>query len=121
MKYTTEIIKTFIEALQDGAGRVRACQAANISYQCFLNWLEDPNKIEFFESVKKAESNGEDKIKDICKRRVIEDKSWQSAAWWLERKYKDEFAVRQDVNHSGEISDKKITVKYNSDELDLGT
>ena len=92
MKYDKFHIDLILNSLKDGEGRVRACKRANISYQTFLDWIEQ--KIEFSESVKKAELIGNDKIKDICKRKIIEDKSWQSGAWWLERNFPNEFKIR---------------------------
>ena len=100
MKYKPYIIKVFLKALEEGSGRVRACKAASIEYQTFINWMNDPRKLEFFEAVKKAESIGEDKIADICKRRIIEDPSWQSGAWWLERTQPDKYRNRTDINFS---------------------
>ena len=41
--------------------------------------------------------------------------------WALSKMNPKKYGDKIDVNHSGEISDKKITVKYNSDDLDLGT
>lgn len=96
MKYDTAHIDPLLEALKDGQGRVRACKLANITYQTFLNWLGED--LEFLESVKKAEADGNDKIKDMQKRKIIEDTSWQSGAWWLERNFPDEFRNKQDVN-----------------------
>jgi len=96
MKYDAAHIDPFLQALKDGQGRVRACKIANIDYQTFLNWCE--SNIEFLESVKKAEADGNDKIKDMQKRKIIEDPSWQSGAWWLERNFPDEFRERRDVN-----------------------
>ena len=97
MKYDKEHIEIILQALSTGEGRVNACKRAGIDYQTFLDWLNDDRKLEFSEAVKKAEFSGNDKIKDICKRRIIEDKSWQSAAWWLERNFKSEFAIRQEL------------------------
>ena len=45
----------------------------------------------------------------------------EARKWNLSRMNPKKYGDKVDVNHSGEISDKKITVKYNSDELDLGT
>jgi hypothetical protein len=103
MKYTPDTVKRFINALTEGVGRVRACKAAGIDYQTFLNWMEDENKIEFLEAVKKAEAAGLDKIKDMACRGIIEkfQTQWQSAAWWLERNYPEEFRNRQEVSTSG--------------------
>lgn len=97
MKRDKYHIDKIFESLQNGDGRVRACKNAGISYQCFINWCDD---VEFFELIKKAENTGNDKIKDICKRRIIEDKSWQSAAWWLERNFKNEYSLKQEFDHT---------------------
>jgi hypothetical protein len=101
MKYDKHHIDKIIKSLEDGDGRVRACKNAGIDYQTFLNWLNDKDKLDFFEAVKKAEDYGNDKIKDICKRKIIEDKSWQSGAWWLERNYPDEYKLQQGLEHKG--------------------
>ncbi len=95
MKYDAAHIDPLLKALEDGEGRVRACKMINIAYQTFLRWLEDS---EFCERIKKAEADGNDRIKDLQKRKIIEDKSWQSGAWWLERNYPEEFKLRQDLN-----------------------
>lgn len=112
MKFDKFHIDIILKSLADGDGRVRACKRADISYQCFLNWCED--NVEFFESVKKAEIDGNDKIKDIQKRKILEDKSWQSGAWWLERNYPEEFRNRQEVKHEGPV---QINITKDESEL----
>jgi len=103
-KYNADTIKKLTDALEDGQGRVRACKIANIHYSTFLDWMQ--NKPEFSEAIKKAEDTGNDKIQDLCKRRIIEDKNWQSAAWWLERNYPEKYANKNKIEHSGEINTK---------------
>lgn len=111
MKYTKETIDTIRKSLEDGDGRVRACKKANISYETFLDWqdIDSPRfSSEFSELVKKAENVGNDKIKDICKRRIIENNTWQSAAWWLERNYPAQYRVRNEIdikNTDGSLKD----------------
>ena len=100
MKYGKERVKKITQALCDGQGRVRACKIAGINYDTFMEWMR--SKPEFSEAVKKAEATGNDKIKDICQRRIIEDKSWQSAAWWLERTDPANFGQRNNLNISAE-------------------
>ena len=100
MKYGKERVKKITQALCDGQGRVRACKIAGIHYDTFMEWMR--SKPEFAEAVKKAETTGNDKIKDICERRIIEDKSWQSAAWWLERTDPANFGQRNNLNISAE-------------------
>ena len=104
MKFDKEHINIIIQALENGDGRVRACKAANISYQTFLDWMT--NKIEFSEQIKKAERYGYDKIKDLQIRKIVESKAWQSAAWWLERNYPDQYRNRSEIEHSGHIATK---------------
>jgi len=102
MKKDSHHINIILESLANGDGRVRACGQANIHYSTFLDWYE--HDTEFSESVKKAEDTGNDRIKDLAKRGIIEkfNNNWQSAAWWLERNYPDEFRQRQDVHQSFE-------------------
>ena len=100
MKYGKEMVKKITQALCDGQGRVRACKIAGIHYDTFREWMR--SKPKFSEAVKKAEDTGNDKIKDICKRRIIEDKSWQSAAWWLERTDPANYGQRNNLNISAE-------------------
>jgi len=98
MKYNEHTIKKLIDALGNGEGRIRACKIANIDHQTLVNW--ERKYLDFLERIKKAEDDGNIKIKDLSKRKVIEDKSWQSGAWWLERKYSDEFANKQKIDHT---------------------
>ena len=96
MKYDSAHIDPLLKSLTDGEGRVRACKIANITHETLMNWMEEYS--DFSDSVKKAEAKGNDRIKDLQKRKIIEDKSWQSGAWWLERNYPEEFRERRDVN-----------------------
>ena len=111
MKYGKERVKKITQALCDGQGRVRACKIAGIRYDTFMEWMR--SKPEFSEAVKKAEATGNDKIKDICQRRIIEDKSWQSAAWWLERNYPDQYSLKQrhDITSDGKALGLNIVVQ----------
>ncbi len=101
MKYGKEITAQLAELLAGGMGRVDSCQMAGISFETFSVWMEDKRKPEFSESIKKAEM--------VCKQRNIarvqnaSKLHWQAAAWFLERKYPDEFAIRQiqKLEHSG--------------------
>jgi|SRR3972149_8194492 len=110
MKYDKHHIKLFTDALAEGQGRVRACKIADIDYQTFLNWLHDENKLEFVEAVKKAEMQGNDKLRDLSIRKIVEDKSWQSGAWWLERNFFNEFGNKQKLDLSGEIKTDTPTI-----------
>lgn len=108
-KYNKDVVLHLLTALAEGQGRVRACKMAGIAYDTFIEWIY--GKPEFAEAVKKAEAVGNDKIADICKRRIIEDGSWQSAAWWLERNFPDQYALRSKMEHTIQVP--KIVVEDN--------
>lgn len=97
MKYTPETVKKLCDALETGQGRVYAVESVGIAYRTFLDWLEDPRKPQFSQLIKKAEESGNNRNKEKCKQRILIDKSWQSAAWWLERNHPDEFKNRTEV------------------------
>ena len=102
MKYTPETIAKIVEQLQEGQGRVNACKNAGIAYHTFLAWMEDPEKVQFLQDVKKAENAGYDKTKDLAILAIKAkfNTSWQAAAWWLERNYPDQYRnrVENEVN-----------------------
>ena len=68
-----------------------------------MNWMDE--NLDFLDAVKKAEAKGNDRIKDLQKRKIIEDKSWQSGAWWLERNYPEEFKNKTEVSNIVSIDD----------------
>lgn len=97
MKYCKELTNEIAKYLEEGLGRVDACVLANINFDTFNEWMK--NKSEFSVIIKAAETK--------CKRRniVIVQKAaintWQAAAWMLERKYKEEFALKNFTELSG--------------------
>lgn len=96
MKYTKEIINQICDELRLGQTREDACAYVGIHKDTFYDWLK--KKSEFSDAVLKAETE--------CKRRcigIIQKASittWQAAAWWLERKYKNEFSLRSELTGS---------------------
>ena len=101
MKYNKSTVNKIIAALADGQGRVAAAKGANISFETFCQWMGKYS--EFSDKVKKAEEIGYKKIHDVCQRRIIEDQSWQSAAWWLERTDPANFGPHNNLNVNAEM------------------
>jgi len=98
-----------VEVIQKGLGRIQACKAAKLNYQTFLNWLnpEHPNfDLDFLETIKKAESEGLQTIKETCESVILKAATrenvpaWQAAAWMLERKFKNEYSLKTELDHS---------------------
>lgn len=85
-KYTSDVIKRLVEAIELGATYELACHYAGISFQTFNEWQK--TKPEFLETIKAAEGlaivGWLYKIEQAAK-----DGNWQAAAWKLERRYPD--------------------------------
>jgi len=103
MKYDKDHIEIILKALSEKKGRVIACKLAGITYETFTKWMED--KIEFSESVKKAEKVGDEYGEEYAKASIFKamDKYWQAGAWWLERNFPDKYRDKKEINHSGRI------------------
>jgi len=99
MKYSKEITKEICGHVENGNTQKDAAQLSGICEDTFYEWMK---KTEFSESIKKAES--------ICKNNMIKiiqkeaKQTWQAAAWWLERRYKNEYSLKQELEHSGNVS-----------------
>jgi len=123
MKYNKDTINIILHVLSEGEGRVRAVEEAGIDYQTFTNWFNGDvpksveNKSEFSDLVKKAELAGNDFTKHYainCIKAKMES-SWQAAAWWLERNYPSEFALK-----SREEAERHIDTAQLADLIDKG-
>lgn len=119
MKYSKGLTKEICDNLRLGHTIEDACVLSGISKDTFYRWLK--KKSDFSDAIKKAEIE--------CKRahianirraamgiRVLidpkdpekgykftKDPIWQASAWWLERRYKEEFSTKQEV----ELTDRK--------------
>ena len=100
MKYNKSTVNKILDSLADGQGRMKAVEDAGISYFTFWNWMNKYTK--FSDAVTEAEKIGYEKIHDVCKHRIINDPSWQSAAWWLERTDPANFGQRNNLNINAE-------------------
>lgn len=91
MKYSEELTQEICKYLKAGNSQLDSATLAGISEETFYTWKKE--KVEFSEAVKKAES--ECKARSIALILKAGEQTWQAAAWWLERKYPDEFALKQ--------------------------
>ena len=89
MKYTPEITAAICKNLNNGNNRTDTCVLVGICYDTFIEWQKKP---EFTEAIKKAEAECKSRNIQIIQKAAIT--TWQAAAWWLERKYKDEYALK---------------------------
>lgn len=96
MKYSKARITEICQYIEQGSNYEDAAALAGIGESTFYDWKKE--KPEFVEALKKAELK--------CKQRNIQviqkagKKNWTAAAWWLERKYPEQFAVRQKIDQT---------------------
>ena len=104
----THIQDKVVELLEKGYGRVSICDKIGISLQSLINW-ENKN-VDFLERTKKAQLQGMLKRKEAAENAVLKafEKSWQSAAWYLERKHSDEYGKQITVSGVEEIKERLI-------------
>ena len=110
-KYNDEVVTRLTQALRAGNTRRASCAYSGISEDTFAVWLKDIP--EFSDAIKKAEGDAE--LRNVALiQKAASDGTWQAAAWWLERRRKNDFALR--TEHTGaEGSSVKVIVEYEKD------
>ncbi len=100
MKYCSEIIESICKDIENGLPQKQAAIINGVGESTFYEWVKE--KPEFAESVKKALSTF--MKKHIQRINIASNKSWQASAWMLERRFKDEYATKNniDITTSGE-------------------
>jgi len=115
-------VEKLCKALADGNPQEAACWYSNISPQTFYRWMRDGRSApegskaqEFFTLVKMAETKAE--MYFVAQIRKAARKSWQAAAWWLERRRSEHYGKNAQENsanfynpsdtneHDGSMSD----------------
>jgi hypothetical protein len=107
---TDETVKKLEEVFALGGTDEEACFYANISRQTLYNYQkENPEFIDRKEALKE---------KPILKARQTVVKALddpKDAQWYLERKKKNEFSIKSEIEHSGEV--KQILTEEQINEL----
>jgi hypothetical protein len=88
-KYTSERVERILASLKNGNPRFVAAAKGGISVMTLRNWLKD--KPEFEQAVLEAESSAVSAHIGNINRAAIQNGNWQASAWWLERRYPQEF------------------------------
>lgn len=114
LKFTKEKKDKCCEIVSAGHTHKAAYGFVKIHCDTFYRHLNDDP--EFSESLKKAEAQAQMGLLEAIKSAI--PKSWQAAAWILERRWKDEFALRTYTEHSGEIKHKHEDEDKQPDEIE---
>lgn len=103
-KLTEEILQEAIGLVSNGATNKDVYEYIGVAEGTFYRWLREPrNDLErkLGQELKRAEQ----KRKQWCLKRIhaaAENGQWQAAAWYLERKYPNEYAKTQRI--TGQIT-----------------
>tara|TARA_Y100000401_G_C8317067_1_gene223149 strand:+ start:756 stop:1121 length:366 start_codon:yes stop_codon:yes gene_type:complete len=99
-----------LEALRKGLSIEDSCTFAGIARSTYYNWLnrdietikdlaEKKKFMDFLDNIKKAQSE----CQMYCLDFIMKDKSWQSKAWLLERRFPDRWAKKDmTINENNE-------------------
>jgi transposase len=95
---TPEVQAQICEAVAAGNTRHDAAAYAGVGRSTFLAWLARGKQKkggaryrDFRDAVKKAEADAV--VRNVAIIQQAADKTWQAAAWWLERKYPQDWSV----------------------------
>ena len=96
MKYSPEKITEICRNLEQGMTQKDSAALSDISDETFHQWMK---KTEFSDAVKKAALKCTQRNIAIIQKAAIT--TWQAAAWWLERRLPEQYALRQRFEHGG--------------------
>jgi hypothetical protein len=102
-KKTPNTLRIIYEAIADGLTQRDAAVLAGISEDTLSLWKSDDS--EFSEQIRKKEIEHKRKLLGIIERAA--ERSWQAAAWRLERKYKEEFSDSKSIQESMEKAERQ--------------
>ena len=105
---TPETVKKLEEGFSQGFSVDNACIWANISKQTFYTYCE--KKDGFLDHCKTLQKNP--LIKSIVLiNKALDKGDVGTAKWYAERKAKDEFSLKTETEHSGEVKSKIVYIE----------
>jgi hypothetical protein len=97
VKYSSAKTKEICQYLEEGLSREDAWTLVGIVKSTFYEWME---KSDFSDSIKKAELKG--KREHILNIKKAGEQHWTASAWFLERRYYEEFGNKSKLEHTGQ-------------------
>jgi len=104
-KATPNTLKIILEAIGEGLNQREASILSGISEDTLSLWKRQDS--DFSEQIRQKEI--ECKLSHIKNIKRASEKSWQASAWWLERKYKDEFSAKSNIDIKSSENIEKLT------------
>jgi len=120
-KLTRELIEQAAKLIEAGNYQRHVAQALGIDHSTWYKWLSEGErtknglKHEFFDAVKKAEARAIARNVALIQR-AAQDGNWQAAAWWLERKFPEQWGRnRLDIHTEGDTTIRIVEVGKGSE------
>lgn len=93
-KYTAEVVERICYSLSQGNTRTTAAICAGISKETFYQYLNEfPD---FSDAIKRAEEQAVEHYVNVI--HTASTQTWQAAAWYLERRRKEDFGKQDKVD-----------------------
>lgn len=119
-KLSYQLIEQMAHHIENGSSYKDAATLCGIHYNTFNEWRKSAEEeiqngkksllSEFLFALREAEAKG----KAEAIKYIKNNDDWRAKAWYLERKYHDEFGNKQKIEHSGD-EEKPIRVKLKWD------
>lgn len=116
-KLTKELIKEAYKLVSAGNYIKDIYPILGIEESTWYRWLSEGEKAksglkrEFWETIKKAEKDAIARNVALIQR-AAQEGNWQAAAWWLERKYFEDWGRKDKVDLSADKDGFKVIVEY---------
>lgn len=116
-KLNKELIEKAYELVAAGNYDKDVYPILGIDKSTWYRWLSEGEtaksglKKEFYDTVKKAEKEAIARNVALIQR-AAQEGNWQAAAWWLERKYFEDWGRKDKVDLSADKDGFKIVVEY---------
>ena len=101
-KYTPELRDEICKYILEGNSYEDAAVLSGVSYETIKRWRRPQSKQyheDFSIKINEARVNCKSKNINLVQKAAI--KTWQAAAWWLERRYHNEYALKTINEHGG--------------------
>ena len=125
-KLTKELIKEAYKLVAAGNYDKDVYPILGIDKSTWYRWLSEGEtaksglKREFYDTVKKAEKDAIARNVALIQR-AAQEGNWQAAAWWLERKYFEDWGRKDKVDLSADKDGFKVVVEYVGKESENGS
>ena len=116
-KLTEELIKEAYKLVSAGNYIKDVYPILGIGSTTWFRWLREGEaaksgiKRQFWQTIKKAEKDAVARNVALIQR-AAQEGNWQAAAWWLERKYPEQWGKRDNVNLTTDKDGFRIEVEY---------